>query len=40
MSWNEELCEECGEYKRVVVAEHLLGRVVRILEEASADRNK
>ena len=26
-SWDKDLCEECGKYKRVIVAERLWSRV-------------
>ena len=34
LSWDKDLCEECGQYKRVIVAERLWSRVQRILAEA------
>lgn len=33
MSWNHELCEECGQLKRVIVSEHLWSRWHRTLTE-------
>ena len=34
MSLQKDLCEECGEYKRVVITEHIVSRVQRVLSEA------
>jgi len=33
LSWDEELCEECGQYKRVIVAEWFWSRTQRSLAE-------
>jgi len=38
-SWKRELCEECGEYKRVIVAERLLSRVLRALSETTQKKH-
>ena len=35
LSWELDLCEGCGEYKRVVVAERLWWRVQKSLRKAS-----
>lgn len=32
-SWGKDLCEECGQYKRVVVAERLWSRVQRTISD-------
>ena len=37
LSWEKELCEECGQYKRVVVMERLWSRIERRLLEAIED---
>lgn len=34
LSWDKDLCEECGEYKRVIVVERLWSRAQRTLAEA------
>ncbi len=34
LSWELDLCEECGEYKRVIVVERLWSR----LQRSNADR--
>ena len=34
MSLNKDLCEECGQYKKVIVVEHLWSRVQRGIAEA------
>ena len=34
LSWGKELCEECAQYKRVLVAERLWSRTQRLLAEA------
>lgn len=33
LSWEKDLCEECGQYKRVVVVERFWSRVQRTLAE-------
>lgn len=33
LSWEKDLCEECGEYKRVIVAERLWSRAQRVTAE-------
>ena len=33
LSWEKDLCEECGEYKRVVIVERVWSRVYRKLTE-------
>ena len=33
LSWERNLCEECGQYKRVIVAERLWSRVQRTGKE-------
>ena len=33
-SWGKDLCEECGQYKRVIVVERFWSRVQRALVEA------
>lgn len=33
LSWERDLCEECGEYKRVVVVERFWSRTHRTIEE-------
>ncbi len=30
-SWDKDLCEECGQYKRVIVAERFVSRAQRVL---------
>lgn len=40
MTWHSELCEECGEYKRVIVAERLWSRTQRLLAEAVGNFKK
>lgn len=37
LSWDLELCEECGEYKHVIVTEHCLSRIQRISSEMIND---
>ncbi len=34
LSWGTDLCEECGQYKRVTVVERLWSRAQRTLAEA------
>lgn len=34
LSWSKDLCEECGQYKRVIVVERLWSRTQRVLAEA------
>ena len=34
LSWNKDLCEEYGQYKRVIVVERFWSRAQRILAEA------
>ena len=34
LSWNKELCEECGQYKRIIIVERVWSRVLRTLAEA------
>ena len=33
ISWNNDLCEECGQLKRVIVVERLWSRAQRSIEE-------
>lgn len=33
ISWNKDLCEECGQLKRVIVVERLWSRAQRSIEE-------
>ena len=33
LSWNRELCEECGEYKRVIVTERFWSRAQKTVAE-------
>jgi len=33
-SWDKDLCEECGQYKRVIVVERFWSRAQRVLAEA------
>lgn len=33
-SWDKDLCEECGQYKRVIVVERFWSRAQRALTEA------
>ena len=33
LSWNKELCEECGQYKKVVIIERFWSRSQRTLSE-------
>ena len=33
LSWKKEFCEECGEYKRVIVVERLWSRIERAVSE-------
>jgi len=33
LSWGKDLCEECGEYKRVVITEHIISRTQRVFAE-------
>ncbi len=33
MSLDVDLCEECGEYKRVVITEHIISRAQKMLAE-------
>ena len=33
LSWDKNLCEECGQYKRVIVVERLWSRTQRTLAE-------
>lgn len=33
LSWNKDLCEECGQNKRVIVTERLWSRTQRTLAE-------
>ena len=37
LSWNKELCEECGQYKRIIIVERVWSRVQRTLAEAIAN---
>lgn len=32
-SWNSDLCEECGQYKRVIIVERFWSRAQRALQE-------
>ena len=34
LSWDKDLCEECGQYKRVIVVERFWSRAQRVLVEA------
>ena len=34
LSWNKELCEECGQYRRVIVVERYWSRAQRMLADA------
>ena len=34
LSWEKDFCEECGQYKRVIVVERIWSRVQRTLAEA------
>lgn len=34
MSWEKELCEECGQYKRVILSERLSSRTQKLLAES------
>ena len=41
LSWGKDLCEECGEYKRVIVVERCWSRAERtILEVIENVRNR
>lgn len=40
LSWEKDLCEECGEYKRVIIVERLWSRIQRALTEAFANIKK
>ena len=33
LSWEKDLCEECGQYKRVVIVERVWSRVQKSLAE-------
>lgn len=33
-SWDKDLCEECGQYKHIIVAERLWSRTQRTLAKA------
>ena len=33
LSWEEDLCEECGQYKQVIVAERGWSRLQRVFVE-------
>lgn len=33
LTWNKDLCEECGQYKRVIIVERLWSRTQRTLAE-------
>ena len=39
-SWRKDLCEECGQYKRVVIAERLWSRVQKNVADIIAYRRK
>ena len=39
-SWGKELCEGCGEYKRVVIRERLWSVAQRALAEAIGRKDK
>ncbi len=34
LSWEKDLCEECGQYKHVVIVERRWSRLQKILKEA------
>lgn len=34
LSWGKEICEECGQYKKVIVGERIWSRTQRTFEEA------
>ena len=34
LSWERDLCEDCGQYKRVIIVERLWSRTQRTLAEA------
>lgn len=34
ISWERDLCEECGEYKRVIIVERRWSRIQKALSEA------
>ena len=34
LSWDKDLCEECGQYKRVIIVERFWSRVQKALVEA------
>lgn len=34
LSWNKDLCEECAQYKRVIIVERRWSRVQKLLCEA------
>jgi hypothetical protein len=34
LSWEKELCEECGQYKHVMIVERRWSRLQKILKEA------
>ena len=33
-SWGKELCEECGQFKRVIIVERRWSRIQRVFSEA------
>ena len=40
LSWEKDLCEECGQSKRVVVVERRWSRLQKILKEAIENLKK
>ena len=40
MSWEKDLCEECGQLKRVVITERLWSRAQRTVAEAVENLKK
>jgi len=40
MSWEKDLCEECGQLKRVVITERLWSRTQRTVAEAAENLKK
>ena len=37
LPWEKDLCEECGQYKRVIIAERLWSRTQRTISEISGN---
>ena len=37
LSWDKDLCEECGQYKHVIVRERLWARIWRVSTEIIED---